>query len=264
MKQSILSFFKIVLSSLLTVGFLVTALFLLRLNLSTGAPPTVAPVVSTTQGATTVITPSLSYGDALKTYEGVATSAIHASERSLDMMKWLVGAFLALTTVATGVAAYLYKTARDTSERAQLAEVAAQGARAAAEAAEKQLVVLSDRYLGLSQQYLELKSKTLSLDAAIQAWDRGEITQGEFIESQQWHSWHKWTCLKNETGWHELREAALDGEGLMPIIRSAVDMEWNKVRQHASAGGNQSDEDKEYERHLQFLRDAKPVKRGQG
>jgi hypothetical protein len=260
MKRAISTMLRNILSSLLTVGLLVIALLILWLYLpGVFSPPIAAPITSPASSTTTVITGTLSYGDALKTYEGVATSAIHASERALDTIKWLVGALFGLTTVATGVAAYLYKTAREAGEKAQLAEEAAQAAREAANSARGQLATLLERYIRLSEQYVELKGKTLSLDAALQAWDRGEISRHKVIEAQQWGSWVKWQKQKDDTGWHELKEEADWGGGLTPVVRLAVEMELERVRRQASKTGSQSDEENEYEQRLQNLLHAQSV-----
>ncbi len=250
-----------IVSSLLTVSFLIATFFILQLYLpGMLTSPTIVPTTSPTQSTTTVITPTLSYGDALKTYEGVATSAIRASERALDTIKWLVGAFFALTSVAAGVAAYLYKTAREAGEKAQLAEMAANEAKTAASATEqhikdltKQYIKLSERYIEISQQYVELKGKTLSLDSALEAWERGEISRGRFIEAQQWHSWQKWIERRDDTGWQELWETINYGDGLAPTVRSAVEMELEKIRTQAHDSGTQSVKEKSFEKQLRLL-----------
>jgi len=275
MKRLVSAVWRYILSSLFTVGFLVIALLILRPYLpGVFSSPTTAPTTSPTPSATTVITNTLSYGDALKTYEEVATCAIRASERALDTIKWLVGALFGLTAVATGVAAYLYKTtseadkiakeadkiakeaeekAQSAGEKARLAEAAAQSAKEAADSARGQLDTLIERYIRISEQYVELKAKTLSLDTMLQAWDRGEIPRYTVTEAQQWESWVKWQKQKDDTGWHELKETVDWGDGLTPAVRLAAEMELKRVQRQASETGGQSDEEKEYEQRLQAL-----------
>jgi hypothetical protein len=213
-----------------------------------------------------VITNTLTYGDALKTYEEVATCAIRASERALDTIKWLVSALFGLTAVAAGVATYLFKTtseadkiakeaeekAQSAGEKAWLAEAAAQAAREAADSARSQLDTLTAQYLRISEQYVDLKAKTLSLDTMLQAWDRGEIPRYTVTGAQQWESWAKWQKQKDDTGWHELKDAVDWGDGLTSAVRLAAEMELKRVQRRASKTGSQSDEE-EYEGHLQDL-----------
>jgi len=155
---------------------------------------------------------------------------------------------------------YMYKTAREAGRKAEQAEKAAEDAQAAAENAETQLrnlseqyIRLSERYVALSQSYIEIRGKTLSLDAALQARALGRISEDEYVAAQQWHSWKKWVQEGNELGWHELWEHSRCVEGLAPIVRSAVEMELERVKRQALERKEQSSEEKEYERRLQLL-----------
>ena len=178
----------------------------------------------------------LNYNDALHTYELVATTAIQSSERTLNLMVAMFTAIIGLAALAAGAASFLYKTAREAEEKAKSAEISAQSAKSSAESANQQLITLSknyielnNRYTDMTQNYIEVRNKTLSLDAAIQARERGEISQDRYIEAQQWNSWHKWVDLRQETGWHELQAHKSHEIGLLPAIRVVIEMELARV-----------------------------------
>lgn len=249
MRQVISTVLKSIISPLLTVVFLILALVVLQpYLLRTFSPPVALPVISPTPGTTTVITTTLGFSDALGTYEKVATTAIHASEQAVALSNWLIGIVAGLATLATAAAAYLYKTAIEASEKARLAESAAQAAREAAISVSNQLQSLLGRYDRLFDQYEQLREKTLSLDAALQAWDRGEISQDEVLETQQWGSWKKWKQDRDDTGWMELKEDADTGNLASPV-RLAIEKELTRLQRRAT----KSNAEKEYEQKLQTL-----------
>lgn len=240
----------------LLVVTLVTLRVLVPEIYSVQAQPTATVLTQTT----TLVTATLGYADALQTYEKIASSAISASERALNSMQWLMGAIIGLVAMAAASAAYLFRASKDTADKAKSAEVAAQSAQVAAETAVQQLKMLSDEYVKLTdnyhdmtQRYIELKNETLSLDAAIRDWSRGEIPQGKLIESQQWHSWQKWTHEKDETGWLELRENVSAPDGLVPAVRTAIELELSRLRRKTSKSGSITAREKEYEQRLQTL-----------
>lgn len=217
-------------------------------------------VTSTAVSATPV---PLNYTDALHTYELVATTAIQSAERTLNLMVAMFTAIIGLAALAAGAASFLYKTAREADERAKSAEVSAQAAKTAAENANQQLITLSKNYIELNnrytdtlQNYIEVRNKTLSLDAAIQAREKGEISQDRYIEAQQWNSWHKWVDLRQETGWHELKAHQSQEIGLLPPIRVAIEMELARAFRGKS-DADLSQQDKDYKQRLISLLEIK-------
>ena len=77
MRETIAKILKATLPSFLTVGLLIIALVFLQPYWLVSSPPVVATAtLSPTQSVTTVITSTLSYSDALQTYEGIATNVV--------------------------------------------------------------------------------------------------------------------------------------------------------------------------------------------
>lgn len=156
------------LTSVLTAGILiVAALVLPQSKILSGlltpirvSTPSTPPAPATV----TVITSTLSYGDALKTYEEIAAKAIEASERALNMMKWLVGAIFALITLASSAAAYLFKTAKLADERSKSAEISAQKVYESTIASRAQVELLSQKLTSLDDktQQIDVVLKDLS------------------------------------------------------------------------------------------------------
>lgn len=215
--------------------------------------PVSVPTPSTTQ----VITSTLSYGDALSTYEKTAASAIHAAERAVDSTKWLVGLILGLATLASAVAGYLYKTAREAGRKAALAQA---GARAAEEAAAKaqdaadqakgRVDVLSAAYQRLSDDYRQLERKTHSIDDAIQAYERKEISIDEYIARQQWFYWTTFKHRQDDISWYGLQELLSYGDRLPPDLRADILVELQKT---LDKGDPTTDQQKHYEERLHAL-----------
>jgi hypothetical protein len=249
------------LSALFTISLLVVFYLILR-SYSPGILfhlPAATPTPATTP--TSVITGTLSYSDALSTYEKVSTRAIDASQRTVEMMKWLVVSILStLVTTLVSAGIYLYKASQETAEQAKLAEAAAQNARNAADDVKTRIASLSEQYDRLSERYIslsdkqaELRGKTLSLDAALRAGDRGDISRDELIETQQLHSLRKWTQRRDDTGLDELYEDVRAGAGLTPQVRSALERELEKMRQRSRERGTRSSRDELYEQKLMQL-----------
>ncbi len=247
MKRLVSTVWRYLLSSLLTAGFLVIALLILQPYLPTGlSSPATAPPASPTPSTMTIITNTLSYSDALQTYKEIATCAIEASERAVSAIRWVVGAVITLATVATGAAAYLYKTA-------WAAERSAQEARDAAISARDKLDDLSERYLALYERYIELRGETRALNEALLALDRGEMEYSEVEALHQLHSLDKWIRDGDDLGWHELQEMVRFAGGLSPAARRAVEKELQRVQQEARKTGGQTEEQREREQRLRSL-----------
>ena len=267
MKKSILNFLKYLGSTLINVILIATVIIVLSKIFPNSFSFSIGQSSSQANSPASPSVPNtsapLNYADALHTYEVVATSAIQASERTLNLMVAMFTAIIGLAALAAGVASYLYKTAKEAEERAKSAEVSSQVAKTAAENANQQLLTLSKNYIELNnrytdtlQNYIEVRNKTLSLDAAIQARERGEISQDRYIEAQQWNSWHKWVDLKQETGWHELKAHQSQEIGLLPAIRVAIEMELARVFRGKS-DTDLSQQDKEYKQRLVSLLEIK-------
>ena len=158
-RQLILSFLKILLSSILAAIVLVGTFLYIQYRVPLSININANPQLSPTPQPNITIVSTLSYSDALQTYEHVATSAIQSSERALDVTKWLIGAFLALSTLATGAATYLYQTAKEAGDKAQRAEAAAQDSRTAAINTENRINVLSTQYVQLVEKYIEISKQ---------------------------------------------------------------------------------------------------------
>jgi len=114
-----------------------------------GVTPT--PAVSPTP--TTVPSPpgALTYGEALKTYENVATEAIKAAERVLEIAKWLIGSIIALLGIAGSLIAYLVNKAQTASELAKEAKTAATEASQSARISAERVETLSGRVVSLGE-----------------------------------------------------------------------------------------------------------------
>lgn len=238
MKKNLLMFLKFLGSTLLNAIFivgLILGISWLLPNISLLSNSRIlTPAIPTASVSLPVSgTPApLNYDDALHTYEVVATTAIQSSERALNLMVAMFTAFIGLAALAAAAASYLYNTTREADERAKSAEISAQAAKAAAENANQQLNTLSTNYIELNnrftdilQNYIEIRNQTLSLDAAIQAREKGEISEERQIESEQWRSWHKWMDMNDQTGWHELKERKNQGKDLVPAVRIAIELE---------------------------------------
>lgn len=224
----------------------------------------VAPVPPTLQGNTpsTTTSPTLTYDSALNTYENIAISSIQASERALNIMVTVFSAIMGLATVASGLGVYLYRTSSEAGKKAEAAEVSAQKAQTAVDVATTKLndlsgkyIELSDRYSVLMQEYNDLRAKTLDLNKAIQARDQDQITQERYVESQQWHSWHKWIHLNDTTGWYELKEHATYENGLTPLLRAQIEMELAKLQRKKE---DLSVSEKDFKKKLISLLEIKP------
>ncbi len=243
MKQRILSGFRTISQPLLTVIFLGAFLIIAWFIVNRYSPGKISiffvPVSTATPNAAPAITNTLTYDQGIKTYETVATSTIHSSEVALGIVR---DVFISLAVVAAGSIAYLYKLAKDANDKAIEAVAAAQKAQSAAETSEKHAI----------EQYAQLENKILSLDVAIQARERGEITEAKLIESQQWHSWVKWKHLKDENGWQELKASKENGEQLTFAVHAAIESDLVEMRKRTSIT-EQSDDEKEYERRLRIL-----------
>ena len=248
-------FFSAILIVLLLI--LVSWIFPNKLPFSS-SQTAIQPTPITVSNTPITLTP-LAYADALHTYEVVATTAIQSSERTLNFMVAVFTAIIGLAAIAAGAASFIYKTSREAEERAKSAEISAQSAKSSAENSNQQLTTLSKNYIELNNRYtdtlrdyIEIRNKTLSLDAAIQARERGEISQDRYIEAQQWNSWHKWIDLKQETGWHELRAHQAHEIGLVPAIRVAIEIELARVYRGKS-DSELSQVDKEFKQRLTSL-----------
>jgi hypothetical protein len=267
MKTKVVSFLKFFGSKLFSAT-LVVLLFLLvswvfPFSFSFSSSQTLARYTTTTTPNISVVPTPLAYTDALHTYELVATTAIQSAERTLNLMVAMFTALIGLAALAAGAASFLYKTARNADERAKSAELSSQDAKNAAESANKQLITLSNNYIELNNRYtdaiqnlIEIRNKTLSIDAAMQAREKGEISQDRYIEAQQWNSWHKWVDLKQETGWHELKVHQTLEIGLMPAIRVAIEMELARAFRGIQ-DKDLSPQDKEYKQRLISLLEIK-------
>lgn len=238
----------VLMSAFLALSVIVIAALILQSYQPIWSP--ISPVVS---GPAQVITGTLAYGDALATYENVATRAISASDTALDIVKWLV-------PLAAAIAGYLYKTARDAEEQAKSASESAKDAQVSAADAVAELnrlsqryIRLSEKYVNLSQRYIDLKGTITSLDAAMQARLRGEISNQDYIAAQQWHSYNKWIQQHNELGYHELHEQCTGTEGLTSLVQTALELELAQVDQRAVEGEEMSEEAELHRRRLREL-----------
>jgi hypothetical protein len=266
MKTNIFAFLKFLTSTFLTATLIVVLITILLWVFPGILPFSNNQVVTAT---TSVALPTVSvtavpldYNDALHTYELVATAAIQSSERALNLMVAMFTAIIGLAALAAGVASSIYKTARESGDKAKLAELSAQSAKISAENANQQMITLSRNYIDLNnrftdtlQSYMEIRNKTLSLDAAIQAREEGIISQERYVEAQQWNSWHKWVDLQQDTGWRELKVHRAKESGLVPAIRVAIEMELARFR--GKTDTDLSKKEKEYKEKLISLLEMK-------
>jgi len=229
-KDTVISVLKNFTSFVLTALIVAVSLYLLipqisRNQIIVNTIPTALPAVST----------PITYGDALNTYQNIASIAIQASERAMNSIMWIVGAMIALSTGAAGVGAYLYRTARDTSERAREATKASTEAKVAATEAKVQLDLLKkdygelfEQYKELFNQFTELKLKTKPLHELLDALEKGEASESDLYEAMQLSSWRKWTKENSEIGWFELAEM-MPKQGLNHKLRLLIQLELKKI-----------------------------------
>jgi len=266
MKASVISLLKslasILLTAILAVIILLVIFWIVPDTLPLSRSQALNQAMPVASPSSAVIPNPLSYGDALHTYELVATTAIQASERALNLMVAMFTAIIGLAALAARVASNLDKTTKEAGDKAKLAEISAEAAKLSAENANQQLITLSKSYIELNnrfsdtlQSYMEIRNKTLTLDAAIQAREEGAITQERYLEAYQWNSWHKWVDLHQETGWHELKVHRAKESGLVPAIRVAIEMELARFR--GKPDSDMSKKEKEYKEKLISLLEIK-------
>ncbi len=268
MKETLKFTFSIIGTALLTALFIFLIFYLMFTN-GVITYPQISPTAVVAQTAIPGVNnpssnsaPTLTYDDALKTYENIAASSIQASERALNIMVTVFSAIMGLSAIASGLGVYLYKTSDEAGKKAVAAENSAQKAQLATDNAITKLnelsskyIELNDRYSLLMQEYNDLRAKTLDLNKAIQERDQEHITQERYVESQQWHSWHKWIHLNDITGWHELKEHATYENGLMPSVRAQIDMELTKLQRKKD---ELSANEKDFKKKLTSLLEIKP------
>jgi len=251
--RQVLAGLKILVIPLLTVLILVAVLVLQQMYFPGVMSGPTGLAISMTPQSSIVVTTTLSYGDALKTYENVATSAIYASERALDMTKWAVGAIFALSTIAAAIAAYVYRASHEAGDKAERAEEAARSMREAAERTQDLFQTLLERDVDLSRRYLDLESRTMRLQDAIGAYAQGVISEQQYKEAQQRHYWERWKVDDNVLGFQELKES-IDADGIAPAVRIAIRGELGRLsRSTIQLGRELSNEEKDYRNKLLVL-----------
>lgn len=87
------------------------------------------------------------------------------------------------------------------------------------------------------------------LNDMLRSLDQGKISKVVVIEAEQIHSLEKWVEHNDITGFVELREEALYGNGLRPRIRSELD----RILQETQRSGNQTNRNGEFVESLRFL-----------
>ena len=102
----------------------------------------------------------------------------------------------------------------------------------------------------LANKKISLESELIQsqkiLNKAMEAWDEGEITTIHLKEIEQTISLVKWLIKGDETGWLELEEEVLHGDGLSPKVRSIIEQEVERVQQKEHPN-------KEYQAKLNLL-----------
>jgi hypothetical protein len=91
------------------------------------------------------------------------------------------------------------------------------------------------------------------LGDALLALDRGEIALNDVEEMEQSLSLVKWIHEKDTTGWHELREQVLYGDGLRPRARLIVKRELWRVREERYRTGDRPGRGEGLEKQLGSL-----------
>jgi hypothetical protein len=97
------------------------------------------------------------------------------------------------------------------------------------------------------------KPDEVDLDAALLALDQGRIEPGTAEEKGQLLSLAKFIREHNITGWSELREQVLYGDGLNPKVRLIVERELWRVKHEKRMTARPPDRTDDYESRLSFL-----------
>ncbi len=180
----------------------------------------------------------------LEAYRSIAAETIAASERTVELVKWLVTSSLALAGIVVGGAAYLYnrtmqatanaEDARRQSELSlEMAEQAKQQASDANELVNTSLVVARrleramDSALtpgGAQVEGLERAQRVNSMLANAATLPEGDEKRAAYQEA----AWAKYHVNRNVTGLLELREAARIG--LTDRVKLEALTEWVRLQ----------------------------------
>jgi exonuclease VII small subunit len=96
--------------------------------------------------------------------------------------------------------------------------------------------------------------ETLSLDEALQAWDRGEISRDRVREIQLLETLKKWIWEEDDLGWYDLQEEIDPGNRLQCLgARLIVEQELWRVQQERYRTGGYPSRNGKYEKQLQSL-----------
>jgi hypothetical protein len=205
-----------ILPSILTVGLLIVSIKLLSSSQQSVfliSDPQPTPESANAQG-----------NNAVQTIESISRQAIETSNRTLQVVQWLVPIFvLSLIGVATNIAMSFSSTLKDAtvklSEMGRKYELVTQEF----EKTHKELEKITNNYLNLQQDFVSVESQTLPFDLATKAYESGRIDRQKYVESQAWYSWQKWKFGGDETGYEELLFHKKAQKGLpKSIVRSAI------------------------------------------
>jgi len=156
--------------------------------------PTIEPSPTVSLTPTVAPTPAgaLTYDDALKTYENVATEAIKASGRVLDIIKWLIASIVALIGVAASLIAYLVNRAQTASDVAKEAKTSASEAAQLAKRSAERVNTLSTKVekigeraqttIGEAQTQLEILRRTLeTADLRLEELEKSKLVVRDLV-----------------------------------------------------------------------------------
>jgi exonuclease VII small subunit len=163
-----------ILPSFLTVGLLIISIRFLPSNRQSVFP---AP-----NSHATPISSNALNNDPVQTIESISRQAIETSNRTLQVIQWLVPIFvLSLLGVATNVAMSFSSTLKDATtklnEMGRKYELVTQEF----EKTHQELEKITNNYLNLQQDFVSIESQTLPFDLAAKAYERGRIDKQKYF-----------------------------------------------------------------------------------
>jgi len=214
--ENIRRLFVFVLPPIITVGLIILVWMLVGAN---------QPLIFF--GSNVPLTPTLSSAtstDPIQVIESISRQSIEASNRTLQLVQWLVPIFvLSFVGIATNIVTSFSKEIRESTIKLEEMGRKFELMSHEFEKTHKQLETITNNYLNLQQDFVSVESQTLPFDLATKAYENGRIDQQKYIESQAWYSWQKWKFGGDETGYEELLVHKRAQNGLpKSIIRSAV------------------------------------------
>lgn len=196
----------------------------------------------------------------IDTYEKIAAQAIQASNRTLDLMTWIVTTSVPIIVlIASAFLSYITKLQKDNLDYSNsiMKELNDVGQKLIV--AEKQSSNISSNYMYLLNELNHQSIVFLPPEMAISAFDQGKITKDEFRESQIWLSWVKWFYIDKEEGFLELEIYKDSIQSLPHSIRRIMIVEIERIKEAVKKRGMIYKKEDELLKKLLFLLDLETV-----